>query len=152
MAKEGGKSGKGRKPGNNGVRGGRVGIGKRGLVEKVEVVGKMIGEGMALVGDKVGGWEVLEGLVRDGDFWANEKVKIRCGKMGLVEKDWKVWEDVGMVDTFEGKGKGKEGGGMSEKGGVEGGSEKMEVDGEGEVVGEVKRCKEEVVVTKQPPS
>jgi len=50
MAKEGGKSGKGRKPGNNGVRGGRVGVGKRGLVEKVEVVGRVIGEGMALIG------------------------------------------------------------------------------------------------------
>jgi len=149
MAKEGGKSGKGRKPGNNGVRGGRMGVGKRGLVEKVEVVGKMIGEGMALVGDKVGGWEVLEDLVRDGDFWANEKVKIRCGKKGMVEKDWKVWEDVGMVDTFEGKGGREEEERVGEEDEVEGEGERMEMDGEGEGVGEVKRCKEEVIVVSE---
>jgi len=141
MTKEGGKSGKGKKPGNNGVRGGRVGVGKRGLVEKVEVVGRVIGEGMALIGDKEGGWEVLEGLVRDGDFWANEKVKIRCGKKGLEESGWKVWEDEEVKDTFEGKGKGKEFLGKKDEVIVVEEGEVMEVDVVEVKEGVVKRCK-----------
>ena len=50
----------------------------------------------------------MEGLVKDGDFWTNEKVKVRCGKKGLEESVWKVWKDEEVKDTFEGKGKGKE--------------------------------------------
>jgi len=68
-----------------------------------EVKGTLIGEGRALVGGEEEGWEVVEGLVREGDFWTNGVVKIRCGKQGLEESGWKVWEDEAMVDTFEEK-------------------------------------------------
>jgi len=64
----------------------------------------MLEEGRALIGSKKKGWEVVEGLVRDEDFWANEEVRIRCGKKGLEDSTWRVWEDVEIVDTFEGKG------------------------------------------------
>jgi len=90
MAKTGGKSGKGKKPGNVGVRGGGGSVGKRGLVEKMEIKGKVIGGGMALIREGGGGWEVLEELVKEGDFWTNEKIKIRCGKMGLEENGGEV--------------------------------------------------------------
>ena len=66
----------------------------------VEVKGKMIGNRMALVGDKESGFDLLEELERDGDFMTNGKVRIRCGKEGLEESSWKVWEDEEMVDTF----------------------------------------------------
>ena len=34
--------------------------------------------------------EVVEGLVRVGEFWTNGKVKFRCGKKVLEEEEWKV--------------------------------------------------------------
>jgi len=71
------------------------------------VCGTMLEEGRALIGNKDEGWEIAEGLVRKGNFWANEEIKIRCGKKGLEDSVWKVWEDVEMVDTFEGKGEEK---------------------------------------------
>ena len=104
MASKGGKSGKGSRPGKSGVRGGSGSVGKKRLAEGVEVKGKLIGEGRALVGDLESGFELLEGLVRDGDFMTNGVVRIRCGKKGLAKSSWKVWEDEEMVDTFEGKG------------------------------------------------
>ena len=60
----------------------------------------MIGNGMALVGDKESGFDLLEELERDRDFMTNGKVWIRCGKKELEESSWKVWEDEEMVDTF----------------------------------------------------
>ena len=104
MASKGGKSGRENRPRKIGVRGGNRGVGKKRLAEVVEVKGKLIGEGRALVGDSESGFEVLEGLERDGDFITNGVVRIRCGKKGLAESGWKVWENEEMVDTFEGKG------------------------------------------------
>jgi len=107
MAGKGGKSGKGSGPGKRGVRVEKSGVGRKGLVEDSgnvwEVRGTLIGEGRALVGGEEEGWEVVEGLKREGDFWTNGAIKIRCGKKGLEESGWKVWEDETMVDTFEGK-------------------------------------------------
>ena len=68
--------------------------------------------------------------MREGDFWTNGSLKIRCGKKGLEESGWTVWEDETMVDTFEGK--------MVKKERLEGEKEvgeKMEVDEEGRVEG-----------------
>ena len=104
MASKGEKSRKGAGRGKIGVRGGRGGVGKRRLAEVVEVKGKLIGDGRAQVGDKKSGFDILEGLERDGDFITNGKVRIRCGKKGLEESSWRVWEDEVMVDTLEGKG------------------------------------------------
>ena len=50
-----------------------------------------------------GAFDLWEDMVRDGDFWTNGSVRIRCGKKGLEESGWKVWEDEEMVDTFDGK-------------------------------------------------
>ena len=84
MAGKGGKSGKGDGPGKRGVRVEKRNVGQKGLVGddgKVwEVRGTLIGEGRALVGGEEEGWEVVEGLKREGDFWTNGVVKIRCGK------------------------------------------------------------------------
>ena len=102
MASKGGKSGKGERPRKIGVSGKRGSAGKRRLAEGVEVKGKLIGEGRALIGDLESGFELLEGLERDGDFMTNGVVRIRCGKKGLGESSWKVWEDEERVDTFEG--------------------------------------------------
>ena len=98
-----GKSGKGAGPGKIGVRGGKGKGGEKGLAEVVERQGSMIGEGRALVSRGDGTYDLLEGMERDGDFWTNGKVRIRCGKKGLEESSWKVWEDQEMVDTFDGK-------------------------------------------------
>jgi len=107
MAGKGGKSGKGNGPGKRGIRVENRGVGKKGLVGAeggvVEVKGTMIGEGRALIGGVEEGWEVLEGFKQDGDFWTNGTVKVKCGKKGLEESGWKVWEDETMVDTFDGK-------------------------------------------------
>ena len=65
--------------------------------------GTLIGEGRVLIGGEEEGWEVVEGLKREGEFWTNGVIKIRCGKKGLEESGWKVWEDETMVDTFEEK-------------------------------------------------
>ena len=105
MASKGGKSGKGSRPGKVGVRDGKRSVGNRRLAEVVEVQGKLIGDGKALIGDVESGFEVLEGLERDGDFMTNGVVRIKCGKKGLAGSSWKMWEDEEMVDTFEGKGK-----------------------------------------------
>jgi len=107
MAGKGGKSGKGTGPGKRGVRVEKRSVGKKGLVENdggvEEVKGTLIGEGRALIGGEEEGWEIVEGLKREGDFWTNGKIKMRCGKKGLEESGWKVWEDEMMVDTFDGK-------------------------------------------------
>ena len=103
MARKGGKSGRGAEPGKIGVRAKRSGVGKGRLAEVVEVKGTLIGEGRALIGDRASGLKLLEGLERDGDFMTNGVVRIKCGKKGLAESSWKVWEDEEMVDTFEGK-------------------------------------------------
>ena len=42
-------------------------------------------------------------MVKDGDFWTNGSVRIRCGKKGLADSGWKVWEDEEMVDTLMGR-------------------------------------------------
>jgi len=135
MASKGGKSGKGDGPGKRGVRVEKRSVGKKGLVEDDgkmwEVKGTLIGEGRALVGGKEQGWEVVEGLKRNGDFWTNGTIKIRCGKKGLEESGWKVWEDETMVDTFEEK--------VIKK-------EKLVAEG---VVGEEMELDEEVVVEKE---
>ena len=88
-----------------------------------EVKGTMIGAGRALVENTDEGWEVLEGVGREGDFWTNGMVKIRCGKKELEESGWKVWEDETMVDKFDGKVVKKE-----ELGGEEEEGEEMEID------------------------
>ena len=107
MASKGGKSGKGKGPGKIGVSGGKGVVGKRGLKDGMEEVweipGTVIGEGKVLVGSEEEGWEVLVGLTRVGNFWTNGKVKIRCGKKGLDESGWKVWEDKEVEDTVKGK-------------------------------------------------
>ena len=109
MASKGGKSGRGRRPGEIGVRGEAGRVGKRGLEENEggvrEISGTILEGGKALIGGEKEGWEVLVGLKRVGNFWTNGKIKIRCGKKGLEESDWKVWEDEEIMDTFEGKGK-----------------------------------------------
>ena len=69
---------------------GRGVVGKRRLAEVVEVKEKLIGEGRTLVGDLESGFEVLEGLERDGEFMTNGVVRIRCGKKGLAESSWRV--------------------------------------------------------------
>jgi len=120
MAGKGEKSGRKGRPGKNEVRVVKGKGGNRRLEEEKEVCGTMLEEGRALIGNKEEGWEIVEGLVRSGDFWGNGEVRIRCGKKGLEDSVWKVWEEVEMVDTFEekgeregkekgGKGKGKEG-------------------------------------------
>jgi len=107
IAGKGGKSGKGAGPRKRGVRVGKESVGKMGLEDKSdevwEVRGTMIGEGRALVESEEEGWEVVEGLEREGDFWTNGKIKIRCGKKGLEESGGKVWEDKTIVDTFDRK-------------------------------------------------
>ena len=109
MADKGGKSGKGRRPGEIGVRGKSGGVGKRRLEGKDEGVreidGTILEGGKALIGGEKEGWKVLVGLTRVGNYWTNGKVKIRCGKKGLAESDWKVWEEEEVEDTFEGKGR-----------------------------------------------
>ena len=70
----------------------------------------------------------MERVKREGDFWTNGSVKIRCVKKGLEESGWKVWEDETMVDTFEGKVVKEE---RVEKGDIEV-SERMELDEESE--------------------
>ena len=144
MAGKGGKSGKGSGPGKRGVRVEKRGVGKKGLVEDDgevwEVRGTLIGEGRALIGGEEEGWEVVEGLKREGEFWTNGVIKIRCGKKGLEESGWKVWEDETMVDTFEGKVIKKEK--VEEERGM---GEDMEVDEEeefGSVEGEMERKEE----------
>ena len=94
-----------------------------------------------MVGDREAGWEVLEDLVKEGEFWTNEKVKIRCGKKGLEESVWKVWEDEEVKNTVEGKGKGKEVLGKKEEVVVIEQGEVMEVDVVEVGKEEVKRCK-----------
>ena len=98
-----GKSGNGAGPGKIGVRGGKGKGGGKRLAEVVERQGSMIGEGRALVKRGDGAYDLLEDMVSDGDFWTNGSVRIRCGKKGLEESSWKVWEDEEMVDTFDGK-------------------------------------------------
>ena len=103
MAGKKGKSGNGAGPGKIGVRGGKGIGGEKRLAEVVERQGSMIGEGRALVKRGDGAYDLLEYMVRDGDFWTNGSVRIRCGKKGLEDSSWKVWEDEEMVDTFDGK-------------------------------------------------
>ena len=103
MAGKRGKSGNGAGPGKIGVRGGKGKGGEKRLAEVVERQGSMIGEGRALVKRGDGAFDLLEDMVRDGDFWTNGSVRIRCGKKGLEDSSWKVWEDEEMVDTFDGK-------------------------------------------------
>ena len=103
MAGKKGKSGNGVRPGKIGVRGGKGKGGEKRLAEVVERQGSMIGEGRALVKRGDGAFDLLEDMVRDGDFWTNGSVRIRCGKKGLEDSSWKVWEDEEMVDTFDGK-------------------------------------------------
>ena len=98
-----GKSGNGAGPGKIGVRGGKGKGGEKKLAEVVERQGSMIGEGRALASRGDGTYDLLEDMVRDGDFWTNGRVRITCGKKGLEESGWKVWEDEEMVDTFDGK-------------------------------------------------
>ena len=103
MAGKKGKSGKGAGPGKIGVRGGKGKGGEKRLAEVVERQGSMIGEGRALVKRGDGAYDLLDDMIRDGDFWTNGSARIRCGKKGLEESSWKVWEDEEMVDTFDGK-------------------------------------------------
>ena len=91
MASKGGKSGRGRRPGEIGVRGKSGGVGKRGLEGEKEGVreisGTILDGGKALIGGDKEGWTVLVGLTRVGNYWTNGKVKIRCGKKGMDESD-----------------------------------------------------------------
>ena len=103
MAGKKGKSGNGAGPGKIGVRDGKEKGGKKRLAEVVERQGSMIGEYRALVKRGDGAYDLLEDMVRDGDFWTNGSVRIRCGKKGLEDSSWKVGEDEEMVDTFDGK-------------------------------------------------
>ena len=98
-----GKSGNGAGPGKIGVRGGKGKGGERRLAEVVTRQGSMIGEGRALASRGDGTYDLLEGMEWDGDFWTNGEVRIKCGKKGLEDSSWKVWEDEEMVDTFDGK-------------------------------------------------
>ena len=102
--------------------------------------GRIIGEERALVGSEEEGWEIMEGVERGDDFWTNGKINIRCGKKGVEESGWKVWEDKAMVDTFDRKVVKRE---KVEKG--ERGEAEMEVDEEEEKEesGVDKRVKEE---------
>ena len=129
-----GKSGNGAGPGKIGVRGGKGKGGEKRLAEVVERQGSMIGEGRALVKRGDGAFDLLEDMIRDGDFWTNRSVRIRCGKKGLEDSSWKVWEDEEMVDTFDGKGVKKE---KVEEKGEE--VEDMEVDSVDEERGRVGR-------------
>ena len=108
MASKGGKSGKGKRPGEIGVRGGIRSVGKKGLEGREEGVreisGTILNGGKALIGGEREGWQVLVGLMRVGNYWTNGKIKIRCGRRGLDESDRKVWEDEEIVDTLEGEG------------------------------------------------
>ena len=83
MAGKRGKSGNGAGPGKIGVRGGKGKGGTKRLAEVVERQGNMIGEGRALVKRGDGAYDLLEDMVRDGDFWTNGSVRIRCGKKGI---------------------------------------------------------------------
>ena len=104
MASKGGKSGRERRPGKIGASVVKGSVGKRGLEELRMVSGTMLANGRALLGNEKDGWEVVSDMVRVGNLWTNGKVAIRCGKKGLAESDWKVWEDEEIEDTFEGKG------------------------------------------------
>ena len=108
MAGKGGKSGKGERPGKSGVRVEKRSVGKRGLADLEIVGGVMLANGKALLGNEKDGWKVVNDMVRVGNLWTNGEVAIRCGKKGLEEEGWKVWEDEEVEDTFEGKG-GEEG-------------------------------------------
>ena len=103
LGNKGGKSGKGVGPGKNGVRVEKQKGGEKRSAEVVEEQGSMIGEGRALVSRGDGTYNLLENMIRDGDFWTNGKGRIKCGKKGLEESNWKVWEDEEMVDSFDGK-------------------------------------------------
>ena len=105
MASKGGKSGREKRPGKIGARVGKGSVGKRGLEDLKMVVGTMLANGRALLGNEKDGWEVVSDMVRVGNLWTNGKVAIRCGKKGLDESEWKVWEDEERKDTFEGKGR-----------------------------------------------
>ena len=104
MASKGGKSGEGIRPGKIGARVGKGSVGKRGLEDLKVVRGTMLANGKALLGNEKDGWKVVSDMVRVGNLWTNGRVAIRCGKKGLDEDEWKVWEDEEMKDTFEGKG------------------------------------------------
>ena len=104
MAGKGGKSGKGERPGKNGVRVEKRSVGKRGLADLEIVKGVMLANGKALLGNDKDGWKVVHDMVRVGNLWTNGEVAIRCGKKGLEEEEWKMWEDEEVRDTFEGKG------------------------------------------------
>ena len=104
MAGKEGKSGKGERPGKSGVRVGKRSVGKRGLADLEIVGGVMLANGRALLGNEKDGWKVVHDMVRVGNLWTNGEVAIRCGKKGLEEEEWKMWEDEEVKDTFEGKG------------------------------------------------
>ena len=104
MAGKGGKSGKGERPGKSGVRVEKRSVGKRGLADLEIVEGVMLANGKALLGNEKNGWKVVHDMVRVGNLWTNGEVAIRCGKKGLEEEGWKVWEDEEIKDTFEGRG------------------------------------------------
>ena len=103
MAREGGKSGRERRPGKIGARVEKGSVGKRGLEELKMVEGTMLANGRALLGNEKDGWDVATDMVRVGNLWTNGRVAIRCGKKGLAESSWKVWEDEEVENTFEGK-------------------------------------------------
>ena len=103
-----GKSGKGDRPGKSGVRVGKRSVGKRGLADLEIVGGVMLANGKALLGNEKDGWKVVQDMVRVGNLWTNGEVAIRCGKKGLEEEEWKMWEDEEVKDTFEGKGEKEE--------------------------------------------
>ena len=92
------------KEGKSGVRVEKRGVGKRGLADLEIVGGVMLANGKALLGNEKDGWKVVHDMVRVGNLWTNGEVAIRCGKKGLEEEGWKVWEDEEVKDTFEGKG------------------------------------------------
>ena len=108
MVGKGGKSGKGERPGKSGVRVEKRSVGKRGLADLEIVGGVMLANGKALLGNEKDGWRVAHDMVRVGNLWTNGEVAIRCGKKGLEEEEWKMWEDEEVKDTFEGKGEEKE--------------------------------------------
>ena len=103
MASKGGKSRKGQGPGKIGARVGKVSVGKRGLEDLRIVVGTMLANGKALLGNEKDGWEVVSDIVRVGNLWTNGEVAMRCGKKGLEKSEWAVWEDEKVVNTFDGK-------------------------------------------------
>ena len=104
MASKGGKSGKGERPGKSGVRVGKRSVGKRGLADLEIVGGVMLANGKALLGNEKDGWKVVHDMVRVGNLWTNGEVAIRCGKKGLEEEEWNIWEGEEVRDTFEGRG------------------------------------------------